>query len=122
MFSALFIFIAALLNACMDKHQFHYYKSLFAHSANTFFAPDGWRNKYIDRDPSEGRIQIAGINVHPALLDIWHFCKSGMVIMLSLSVVFYEPIFEWYIDFVIYGLVWNITFSLFFNKILHYER
>ena len=119
MFSIPLIALAAILNACMDKYQFHYHRSVFMkYHLVKFFMSDGWLNKYVDRDPAKGRVKIWGVNMHPAFLDVWHFCKSGMVILICAAVVLHQPIMGLVYDLILYGLVWNLTFSLFWGFIL----
>lgn len=118
MISLVFVVVAAFLNACMDKHVYHYDLSLFSTWKHEFFAFDGWRNKYVDRSYVKGRKKFKGVNIHPAFLDVWHFCKSGMVIMICLAVILYNPMVNWYVDLLILGTAWNLTFTLFWSKLL----
>ena len=122
MISAILISLAAFLNACMDKHQHHYWDSIFFGLGGTFWHHDGWKNKYVDREPEKGRKKFLGINIHPAFLDVWHFSKSGMIILLMTAVVLYKPIFQFAIcDILLFGTIWNVTFSLFYNVLLKWR-
>ena len=49
-------------------------------------------------------------------LDAWHIAKSLMIISLCLAVVFYVPVLGTF-DIMLFGIVWNGTFNLFYNKI-----
>lgn len=49
-------------------------------------------------------------------LDAWHLAKSGMIVSFCLAIVFYIPVFG-LIDFVLFGLIWNLTFNLFYNHL-----
>jgi hypothetical protein len=50
--------------------------------------------------------------------DAWHLFKSVMIIFISLSMVYYTPIIGNLLDIIIYGVVWNAIFILFYHKIL----
>lgn len=45
-------------------------------------------------------------------VDGWHLAKSTMVVSLAAAAVTYEPIFNWYLDIVLFGVVWNSVFGL----------
>lgn len=128
MISLILIIIAAGFNACMDKLAHHWNKSIFSNSKGYFFSDatiESWKNKYVNRVPSNGFIywRIGPIKMlKPVFLsDGWHLFKSLMIFSLILSVVTYQFIgltTFWYIDFVIFGTIWNLTFNLFYNKLL----
>lgn len=48
--------------------------------------------------------------------DGWHLFKSCMIIALMLAIVFYKPIIGW-IDFILFGVLWNITFSFTYKSL-----
>lgn len=53
--------------------------------------------------------------------DAWHISKSLMIICMALTAIFFNwPLVKWQ-DFVMYfigaGLIWNITFWLFYHKL-----
>jgi hypothetical protein len=64
--------------------------------------------------------------LHPAFTDAWHFFKSLMIVLLCSALVFHDldiTFFgkEWMnlcTELLIYGTVWNATFSLFYETIL----
>ena len=106
MISLLFIAIAAACNAVMDRTENApaFNKSVFNHFDVKFwlkevswqYAPKffGWR------------------------YDCWHVAKSLMVVFCVLSIIIYSPILGGVFDFLLFGIVWNLTFNLFYNKIL----
>lgn len=119
MISVIFVILAAICNAVMDKISFHYYKSIFVKYKPLFWYPQvSWKNKYINGNPMYGRRKFLGFNLHPAFTDAWHFFKSGMIIFLVLAIVFYNPIVNIWIDIIIFGALWNVIFVQFFNNIL----
>lgn len=113
--------LAAVCNAVMDVCKDHWIDSIFNNSNrfdmyfwNTTFS---WRNKYIGKNPSLGRT-----NIPVWFTDSWHLFKSLMIVIhaiaLMLAAMYYQPIYTYFEAIVLYGLVWNGTFNLFYNKIL----
>jgi hypothetical protein len=104
MLSSLFIILAAIFNACMDRvENENFYTSVFKKlNKNFWYKRESWETAY----------KIFGYK-----FDFWHLSKSAMVISLCLAIALYVPILGT-IDFVIFGLLWNLTFNLFYNKIL----
>jgi hypothetical protein len=104
MVSLFYIFYAAIFNAVMDSVEnehvtqtifkdlnpkFWYKRTSWAYAKKTF----GYK------------------------WDGWHMAKSLMIISLCLAVVTYHGMFNLWADFVIFGLIWNGTFNLFYNHI-----
>jgi hypothetical protein len=118
MVSVLFVILAAICNAVMDKISFHYYKSIFVKYKPFFWYPQvSWKNKYINGNPCYGRRKFLVFNLHPAFTDAWHLFKSLMIVFLVSAIIFYDPIFCILIDFIIFGIAWNVVFVQFFNNI-----
>lgn len=121
--SLILVALASICNACMDVTSFHWNESIFLNIKdrdirNFFCTPQSWRLKYVDGDPTKGRRKILGMfNLHPAFTDSWHLCKSIMIVLMCLAIVAYEPLINWWVDLIILGTTWNLTFSLFYNKI-----
>ena len=102
MISLLFIVLASLCNSIMDVTMFRFDKSIFK-TTNT-----KWNTWWSDRSK---RFWIVQLN------DGWHFFKMLMIGFFILAIIGYTPIFNIYIDFVIYSLAWNLIFNLFFDVI-----
>ncbi len=109
----------------MDTSSHHYYTSILKNlNPNWWNGEISWKNKYIDRNPSLGFRKIwKNINYPVQMTDCWHFFKMLMIIFLTLSVVTFDSNLiinsYYYILYIgIYGIVWNVVFSLFYNKIL----
>jgi len=125
--SFLFIALASICNAIMDVIDHHYYISIFNKStikSMQYWNPsDSWRNKYINRDASQGRKRFLkfkkfkGFKVHPSFTDEWHLMKSLMSIFLCLSISCYSGGFS-IINFILLGTTWNMVFSLFYARLL----
>jgi hypothetical protein len=121
MISIIFWILAAICNAIMDTCSHHFNKSVFFY--NSFFdTPNSWRDKYIGGTPENGRRKIKiwkwKFNYPVQLTDSFHLFKMLMIVFICLSIVTFKPLFNWWIDFTLFGLVWNLIFNLFYNKIL----
>jgi hypothetical protein len=116
-FSIIFICLAAISNAVMDNIKDHWYKSVFNSKRfnRQWWDPElGWQNKYKVIDIDGYYIRN---NIPVQVSDAWHLFKSLMIIFLCASIVTYKPLFGLW-DILIFGTVWNATFSLFYNWIL----
>jgi hypothetical protein len=136
MISLLFIVLAAICNAIMDKTQFHYHRSIFYSMGLDRYWWNGaisWRNKYVDHDVTRGRRKLleSHINYPVQLTDAFHFFKMLMIIFVCCSIITFNPcdafvncsmgILNFSIILLVYGIFWNTTFSLFFKHILDYD-
>jgi hypothetical protein len=120
MLSIIFLVIASICNALMDTITHHYSTSIFSKFNPKFWNGEtSWRNKYIDGDPSKGRKKwfYGELNVPVQVTDAWHLSKTIMIIAICSSIIVYDPGFWWWADLIIYGIAWNSTFSLFYNRI-----
>jgi len=120
-----FFILASICNSVMDTSSHHYHTSILKKfNPNWWNAEVSWKNKYVNGDPSLGFRKIwKNINYPVQLTDCWHFFKTLMIIFLTLSVVTFDSdlIVEsyYYLLYVgLYGTVWNVVFSLFYDKIL----
>lgn len=131
------IIISAIANAIMDIITHNYAWSIFDKYYYKF-NPQYWNpkysrlNKYVERNRDLGRKKILGVRVHPAFTDAWHLFKSTMIVcLISAIVLAMNPnnhiikicIFDYQIlNMLLYigilGTIWNLTFSLFYDKLL----
>lgn len=97
MATLILIILAAYCNAVMDILENENFSSSIFRNLNPkfWYKRESW--KYAKR--------IFGWK-----FDGWHVFKSLMLILLMIAVVSYKPIFGW-IDFILFGMVWNINFS-----------
>jgi len=143
--SGIFIMLAAIMNATMDvtdqKFDQTIFKDMF--KFKMFFGIEWnmwagqfqmWRNKYIDRDVSKGLREdkilfFKGNFVQ--LYDIWHFTKMWMIFFFICATLFalfaiclgfdYTSWISWVTlvsTFIYYALCWNVTFNIFYKKVL----
>jgi hypothetical protein len=62
--------------------------------------------------------------------DGWHVFKSLMVIFILAAPLFYSPFFTIFnnsnsnalLDYITLGVIWNVTFRLFYNKIFKLKK
>jgi hypothetical protein len=108
----------------MDVTSFHYDESIFSRFNDNkickwFDTSTSWKLKYKDGIVSRGRRKLFGTNInYPVqLTDSWHFCKTMLIVFVCLAIVVYSPVINWWVDLIVLGTIWNITFSLFYNKI-----
>ena len=136
------IFIAALCNAVMDTVDHHFSNSIFNKIKSPFWRlwfneNAGWKNKYVDRDPSKGRVKwnIFGIkfNKPVQITDAWHFFKKIMIfaiclipsiLLVHLEIYLYEfetfnTVLNILLYWLLFGTIWNVTFfRIFYNGLL----
>lgn len=116
------VFISAVCSALMDVGNFH---------PSQFRLPNWWKHnwtaKYIDGDPGKGRVKwrLFGIAINKPvqLSDGWHFSKMVFIVtnILSIVIAMMEGkglnFIEGSLAVLGLGILWNISFSLFYNKI-----
>ena len=115
MLSVLLIILAAICNAAMDSVSHHFSSSIFRWKDEKFWnAQVSWQYAKM----------IGGYK-----FDAWHLFKTLMLFFLFAAVVHYKPISanlftamipfaHQLIDWCLLGTIWNLTFNLFYNKIL----
>lgn len=125
--SIILLILAAICNSIMDTLDHHFNKSIFSKLNNKKWwdYSNSWKNKYIDGDPKKGRIKILfNINKPVQITDAWHLFKTLMIIFIciSLSINLYIGCIlidnSILLNIIIYGISWNLSFSLFYNKLL----
>jgi hypothetical protein len=123
-----FVFVAlgATCNSIMDVTSHHFEQSIF--KGSWWDSVNSWRLKYVDGDHTKGRIKwYFGINKPVQLTDAWHFFKMLMIFFMCAAIAtmsYVGPMsFTWWpFTFTIAGIVWNTTFSLFYDKILRRNK
>lgn len=104
MFTLLFISIAAILNAFMDVLENETFSSsIFKHWNQKFwYKRESW--KYAKK-------------IFNYKIDGWHLAKSSMIICIIGAIVNYHVITIWQVDFLLFGLLWNILFEFFYSHV-----
>jgi hypothetical protein len=107
MISFLLFAIAAFFNAVMDTlDEGHFQTSIFSGMDPTFwYKKQSW-------DKAK--------RVFGWKLDGWHIAKSLMIIFIALTVVCYydHRVFNFWLDFITLGAIWNGSFNLCYNHLL----
>lgn len=105
MISYALIVLAAFFNACMDcfENSPNFYESIFSHWNRNFWCKDiSW--------------QFAK-KIGSYKLDSWHISKSLMIICWALAVVTMTIDHWWGIKLLSIGILWNVSFWLFYHKL-----
>lgn len=99
----LLIYWAAFFNACMDAFENeNFFESMFRNSnQRIWYKRESW--KYAKK--------IFGYK-----LDAWHISKSCMILCFCGALAF-PPKDSWWVIVINYGLIWNLTFWLFYHKV-----
>jgi hypothetical protein len=97
------VFIAAVLNALMDRVENENFSSSVFRGLN----PKWWYK----RESWKHAKKVFGWK-----FDAWHVAKSLMIISLAFGIVLYRPILG-ILDVLIIGAIWNGTFNIFYNRI-----
>ncbi len=103
MIAAILILIAAICKAFADTLDQHFDTSIFRN----------WSRKYFDPNIT---IKTAP-KIFSFPLDGWHIANSGMIVCFICAVVFNDAVLKWYFQIPTWGFVFNISFSIFYNKI-----
>lgn len=124
--SVLCLVLSAICNALMDTIVHHYPVSILTrfNKPHIWDGQISWKNKYQDRDPSKPRVKlkifgkITKFNKPVQLTDAWHFFKSLMIVSMIIGFTLYPRRFNPLADIMLLGIIWNIVFYAFYNKIL----
>ena len=130
MLSVLFLVLAGMCNAVMDKIVFHWDDSVFKGSKLDWWAnPEvSYKNKWRNNSNSSGGEKFPGSStVFVWVTDLWHFAQSFMISFFVLAALFYgdgiinyfdNNWFNIFIDFIILKSAFSLTFELFWSVIL----
>ncbi len=130
MLSVLFLVLAGMCNAVMDKIVFHWDDSVFKGSKLDWWAnPEvSYKNKWKNNSNSSGGEKFPGSStVFVWVTDLWHFAQSFMISFFVLATLFYADgiinyfdnnWFNIFIDFIILKSAFSLTFELFWSVIL----
>lgn len=113
---AILFLVMIFANASMDALAHHFPQSIFKDKDPFVWDPkESWRNKY--EADGKTRKKFLGIVIPAVLSDPWHRFKGAMLasIFLSQSVILEQYLFAWWINFLIYVLLWTILFEIIYN-------
>jgi hypothetical protein len=106
----LFIILAAFFKAVSDTLKDHFYISVFRFKDARFWNPNE-SYKYT------GFLKIWLIKT-AYRADAWHISNSLMIISFCIAIALHKPVLSWYYEFIISGALFNLTFNLFYNRVL----
>jgi len=119
---ALFIILAAIANAAMDKINFHFKKSIFP-DTNWVNPEKSWVNKYKYKHPVF-RFLFSTVLVFTT--DFWHMCKFIWLKLILFAILFaavlviHYSIIELVIMFILlwalYSFIFEVFFAIIFDK------
>jgi len=120
MISVLLMIFTGICNACMDVLRVRWKTSIFRFWKNQNWINPAlsWHNKWKNGDQTQREKFFGSSTFFVWLTDFWHFCKFLMLIFITSAIIFYNPMFKWWIDFIILYCAFTITFEIFFSKIL----
>lgn len=130
MLSILFLALAGMCNAIMDKINFHWDESIFKGSKLDWWAnPEvSYKNKWKNNSNSTDGEKFPGSStVFVWVTDLWHFAQSFMITFFVLAVLFYGDgivnLFDttWInmvCDLIILKGAFSLSFELFWSVIL----
>ena len=98
--------LAAFFKAVADTLQHHYDVSVFKNMTYHWWDPNrSWR--YVNFIPFT--------KYRP---DAWHLANSLMIISFISLAVFHQHHFKWWIEIIAAGIIFNLAFGFFYDKIL----
>lgn len=74
-----------------------------------------WKN---GRDNTDGEKFFGSSGFLVFTQDLWHLAQFFFLNTMILAIVLYEPMINWWADFLIYGVVMKTTFEVMYSKIL----
>lgn len=124
---SLFIILAAMSNAAMDKVNFHYSSSVFSElGKEEFYNPMlSWTIKWAN--DQEGNVLVGeekfwgSSRWFVSLTDFWHLSKSMWIWCMSFAVVTYVRQGNWKVrvrDVIVFHLLYISVFHIFFHYII----
>jgi len=106
MLTIFFILLAGFFKAVADTLQHHFDTSIFKRKYKKFWDPAiSWQ---FARYLKFTRYKV----------DAWHLSNSGMVIAFCLAIVCHHAVLHWFFELLLAGLFFNVTFNIFYNKVL----
>ena len=132
MITSILLLAAGILNAVMDKIAFNYKSSIFKDLNPRFWdVKQSWKNqwkwplepytgwyyfglytpRYKENFPYSNTFLVWAT-------DAWHLAKALMLGCIMLGIVFYSPMFGWFIVAVVYYCIFTLAFTYFYSYIL----
>ena len=101
MTALILLILASISNACMDTIKDHFGVSIFKNLNQDFWNPS---------------VSFHKKTILTYRVDAWHIFKSVMIILICFAIVFFKPMSDFkLLDISMFGVVWNITFEIFYR-------
>ncbi|MBN1340747.1 MAG: hypothetical protein JXA03_15570 [Bacteroidales bacterium] len=111
------VIMAAVANSIMDTLKFRFTGSFFDRPAwMRFCGPMSWKNKWKPGTTDKERFPGSS-TLLVWTTDLWHLAQMAMKTAFILAIILYSPLVSWWADFIIYSIVFSLTFELFFSKV-----
>lgn len=113
----LFIFIASLCDAIMDRVKNTFNTSIFyKYKDNLWINPSlAWKNKWKNGNPNEGERFFGSSTFLVWTTDLWHFIKFLFLSCIMISIISYKTIINPFIDLILFYLLFTISFEIFWR-------
>ena len=122
MITSFLFFLAAFFKAVSDTLLHHFSISIFKNRNPNFWNPKISINKV---PLFEFTIPLINKTIKTKYRpDAWHLSNSGMIcsFCLAASIIstnfLIRPNFVWFVEFIVNGVLFILTFNLFYNKVL----
>lgn len=103
---AVILILAGMFKAVADTLTHHFDTSIFRWKDRKFWDPNiSW--KYAKQLP-----------LTKYKFDAWHLANSGQIVCWCAALGITEGRYPWWVVFLAAGIIFNLSFNLFYNKIL----
>lgn len=110
MIAAALIILAAICKSIADTLQHHFETSRFRK------LDEKWWN------PLKSWAYVKFIPLTKYRPDAWHLLNSGMIVSFIVAIVLHQPVWPWYVEIAIGGLLFNIVFEVLYSKVWRHGK
>lgn len=106
MIAYLFVALAAMFNAVMDRVEYPaaFNQSIFKKkNPNFWLKTESWQHAK---------------KIFAYKFDCWHIAKSLMLFCFAFAIAFMDMSHWWVVKFITVGGIWIVVFNVFYNRIL----
>ena len=123
MISLLFIILAGIFKAVMDKLLFHYSKSIFSNLNQQYWNPKlSCNNKWKNGNEHEGERFFGSSTFFVLFTDAWHLFQHFNIFCLITAIVTYTGLVNIFIDFALYYFLYTVSFEITFKHLLKHRE
>lgn len=118
MVSLCFLILAAVCKSVMDKMAHHHSDSVFAGLSLWWNPAKSWRLKWKNGNNLNGERFWGSSTFFVWLTDGWHCFQMVCISFLVLAVVSYVPVYGFWVDVLLYKVVFCLAFELVYRYLL----